>query len=156
MWRGSFVDEVRLLTAMKQYLKHIKRPFPWLDSHRFKLAQVLHLTTESWASTLSHVLRRSTKSSPFCLLSSCSADWQNFSITSGFFFFFSVLEPKEWHQNETTAPGLWGLTDSTCSGFAGKLVRTVTRFKRPLNSSSGPFTHLFTPSRKTCRDGNYT
>lgn len=134
---------------MKQYLKHIKRHFPWLDSPRFKLAQVLHLTTESWANTLLHVLRRSTKSSPFCLLSSCSADWQNYHKW-GFlaFFFFAVLEQKEWHQNETTTPGLWGLTVSTCSGFTGKLVRTVTRFKQPPNSSSGPFTHPFTPSRK--------
>lgn len=34
VWGGSFTDEVRLLTAMKQYLKQIKRHFPQLDSCR--------------------------------------------------------------------------------------------------------------------------
>lgn len=46
VWGGSFTDEVRPLTAMKQYLKQIKRHFPKLDSCCFQLTQVLHLTTE--------------------------------------------------------------------------------------------------------------
>ena len=49
VWEGSFTDEVRLLTAMKQYLKQIKRHFPPLDSCSFQLTQVLHLTTERWS-----------------------------------------------------------------------------------------------------------
>lgn len=46
VWRGSFIDEVRLLTAMKQCLKQIKRHFPQLDSCSFQPAKVLHLTKE--------------------------------------------------------------------------------------------------------------
>lgn len=45
VWGGSFTDEVRPLTAMKQYLKQIKRHFLKLDSCCFQLTQVLHLTT---------------------------------------------------------------------------------------------------------------
>lgn len=51
VWGGSFTDEVRLLTAMKQYLKQIKRHFPQLDSCRFfslSLSQVLRHTTKGW------------------------------------------------------------------------------------------------------------
>lgn len=46
VWEGSFIDEVRLLTAMKQNLKQIKRHFPQHDSWFLQLAQVLHLKTE--------------------------------------------------------------------------------------------------------------
>lgn len=53
VWGGSFTDEVRPLTAMKQYLKQIKRHFPQLDSCSFSflflflwLTQVLRRTTE--------------------------------------------------------------------------------------------------------------
>lgn len=49
VWGGSFTDEVRLLAAMKQYLKQIKRHFPQLDSCFFPLAQVLHLMTKRWS-----------------------------------------------------------------------------------------------------------
>lgn len=43
VWEGSFIDEVRLLTAMKQNLKQIKRHFSQLYPCFFQLAQVLHI-----------------------------------------------------------------------------------------------------------------
>lgn len=149
VWRGSLVDEVRLLTAMKQYLKHIKRHFPWLDSRRFKLTQVLHLTTESGANALLHVFRRSTE---FTFLSAIELQrwltelWKFLSEVF-FFFFFTVLEQKEWHQNETHTPGLWGLMISTCSGFTGKLV-SLSHTSNGSEFFNRTFTHPFTPSWK--------
>lgn len=89
VWRGSFVDEVRLLTAMKQYLKDIKRHFPWLDSRRFKLTQVLHLTTESCANALLHVLRGAQRVHLFVCYQTDRT--LKVSIRSGFFFWFFLL-----------------------------------------------------------------
>lgn len=74
VWGGSFIDEVRVLTAMKQYLKQIKRHFPQFDSCSFQLAQVLHLTTERWreqercANALLHVFWETRKNKESQLL----------------------------------------------------------------------------------------
>lgn len=96
VWRGTFIDEVRLLTAMKQYLKHIKRHFPWHDLRRIKLTQVLHLTTESWSvhNGLLLVFRRSAKSSLFCLLLNCTAGWRNSKRSGRKVFFLLFLSRK--------------------------------------------------------------
>lgn len=156
VWRGSFVDEVRLLTAMKQYLKRIKRHFPWLDSCRFKLTQVLHLTTESCANALLHVFRRSTKTSPFCLLSNCSADWQNFkSFYQKWVFFLNCSRAERVTWKWDKHPWSVGSDDFYLLRFHWEACQSVTHFKRlwifqPYLYS--PF-HTFL---KTCRDGNYT
>lgn len=75
VWGGSSIDEVRLLTAMKQYLKQIKRHFPQLHSCSFQLAQVLHLKPERWreqergAHTFLHVFGRRRKQRGFIFVS---------------------------------------------------------------------------------------
>lgn len=144
VWRGTFIDEVRLLTAMKQYLKHIKRHFPWHDLRRFKLTQVLHLTTESWSvhNGLLLVFRRSAKSSLFCLLLNCTAGWRN-SKRSGREVFFAVLEQKDIRRLRT------------CSGVSVNLVKP-SHTSNNAEFFTQTFTRPFTPSLKTCSDGNYT
>lgn len=147
VWRGSFIDEVRLLTAMKQYLKHIKRHFPWLDSRRFKLTQVLHLTTERCANALLHVLRGAQRVHLFVCYQTDRT--LKVSIRSVCFFvvFFFYCSRAERETSKWNTPGLWGLMISTCSGFTGKLVN----LSHTSNSSeffSRTFTHPFTPSCK--------
>lgn len=147
VWRGTFIDEVRLLTAMKQYLKRIKRHFPWRDLRGFELTQVLHLTTESWSvhSALLLVFR-SAKSSLFCLLLNRAAGWRNSKRSGrevGFFFFFAVDEQKDIRRLRT------------CSGISVNLVK-LSHTSNNAEFFSQTFTRPFTPSLKTCSDGNYT
>lgn len=158
VWRGTFKDEVRLLTAMKQYLKRIKRHFPWLDLRRFKLTQALHLTTESWsehkrcANALMLVFGRSAKSSPFHLLSNCGAGWRFFRNCC---VFFSLFLSRKRHQNGTHTPGLWGRMCSYLLRFQREPCQSVTHFKQHWILQPDLFSPLYT-FLKTCSNGNYT
>lgn len=92
VWEGRFIDEVRLLTAMKQNLKQIKRHFPQLDSCFFQLAQVLHLKTESGtdsrkegcAYTLMHMFGRNAKHFFFRFVSALRAGVSTFWLSNIF------------------------------------------------------------------------
>lgn len=68
VWGGSFTDEVRPLTAMKQYLKQIKRHFLKLDSCCFQLTQVLHLTTERGGTKYVWEVQKNTAAWVVCVL----------------------------------------------------------------------------------------
>lgn len=171
VWGGSFIDEVRLLTAMKQYLKQIKRHFPQLDSCSFQLAQVLHVTTERWrehkrcANALLHVSGGSRKPREFIFPMSTDRHFR-FLIS-----FFPTSLPhcstvdKDWcatlckeptwgglHQRERNSFGLQRLIvlacPHTCSGFTGRLVNPSQDFKRSTESFTCTFTHPFTPCRQ--------
>lgn len=174
VWGGSFMDEVRLLTAMKLYLKQIKRHFPQLDSCFFQLAQVLHLTTERWseqdrcANTFLHVFgkcRRQRGKESFLFVSSQSLWCQLADFSFSFLikhFCFIVLpvdkDPQnptwgELHQRDRNSLGLWRLQTlivsaclHTCSGFTARLVNPSQDFKRWAESPT--FTHPFTPCRQ--------
>lgn len=150
VWRGTVKDEVRLLTAMKQYLKRIKRHFPWLDLCRFKLTQALHLTTESWsehkrcANALLLVFRRSAKSSPFRLLSNCGAGWRFFR-NCRVFFHCSWVE-RDIRMGQTLLVCGVGCV-RTCSGFSVNLVN-LSRTSNSTEFFNQTFSHPFTPSWK--------
>lgn len=177
LWGGSFTDEVRLLTAMKQYLKQIKRHFPQLDSCCFQLAQVLHLTTERWrehkrcANALLHVFGRSRKQRGFTFFVSCqkppALTDRHFRFLISFFFrhLCHIVLDKDWcarlckdptweelHQKQTNTLGLQGLIVPaclhTCSGFTARLVNPPMDFKRSTESFTGNFTHPIIPCRQ--------
>lgn len=153
VWRGSLVDEVRLLTAMKQYLKHIKRHFPWLDSRRFKLTQVLHLTTESGANALLQVFRRSTE---FTFLSAIELQrWltELWKFLSEVFFYCSRAEgvTSKWDTHSWSV----GSDDFYLLRFHWEACQSVTHFKRLWILQSDLYSPLHT-FLKTCRGGNYT
>lgn len=140
VWGGSFIDEVRLLTAMKQYLKQIKRHFQ-LYSCSFQLAQVLHLTTERWreqercTNALLHVFGRRRKQREFIFVScwslQCSlTDILDFSLPTSLLHCSTV--DQDWcarlckdttlHQKEKHC---WSAAsaDTDCSSLSSYLFR---------------------------------
>lgn len=107
VWEGRFIDEVRLLTAMKQNLKQIKRHFPQLDSCFFQLAQVLHLKTESGtdsrkegcAYTLMHMFGRNAKHFFFVLSVLWELQCQHFGFLTSLPHYFMLVSADIQHEN---------------------------------------------------------
>lgn len=157
---GSFIDEVRLLTAMKQYLKQ-------LDSCFFPLAQVLHLTAERGRkhkrceNALLHEMQK-TKKSSYCV--TCWSLQCQLTDILDFSSAYRSTVDEDWrkdptwgelHQKKRNALGLWCLQTlnvpaclHTFSGFTVRLVNPFQDFKRSTEPLTCLFTHAFTPCQQ--------
>lgn len=154
--KRNFIDEVRLLTAMKQYLRQIKRHFPQFDSSSFQLGQVLH---PWWKVKRARSMWKQSSNARVCWTKRFSRQLSGL-VSQLTDVLDSLLPSRDLHcptvdwsnLRRITSETVWYAASAdtlivraclhTCSGFRARLVNPSQDFK---SSFTCTFTHPFTP-----------